>query len=145
MAKTLKNLLLAMLHATLILIALCLVLALMVMNKADAISATFAQNLIRVEPVKDELVALRTEVTDLRTDLQDFANRSDTLSWSARAGLETEVESLNARLDALAGEFSALNDLPFELADHAISRTGEELSNRVMALRNCRRVDATSG
>jgi hypothetical protein len=60
LGRTLWSLLLAVLNATLILLALCLWLAWHVLSEARAISGGLADGLAHMTPVTSELAGLRT-------------------------------------------------------------------------------------
>ena len=83
--KTVKDLILALINATLILIALCLFLGLMVMNRANDITATFASNLIKLEPLKDEVSAAREDIAGLRTYIAALKATPGTVSAAVSA------------------------------------------------------------
>ena len=61
MIKTLKDLALALLNATLLLIALCLFLAWLVSSRVDGMLATFASNLELVGPLREDVQAMTAE------------------------------------------------------------------------------------
>ncbi|MEX0286960.1 MAG: hypothetical protein AB3N23_20340 [Paracoccaceae bacterium] len=124
--KTIKDLLLALVNATLILIALCLFLGLQVVNRANDITATFASNLVKLEPVKAEVAGVREEVAGLRADLQTLQAGSGELSSAALAGLETRLDAVSGRLDGMQATVQEVKSLPYDLTDHAIEKAAQE-------------------
>ena len=126
MSKTLKNLVLALLNATLILIALCLFLGLKVVNRANDITDTFASNLIKLEPLKDEVAAARAELAGLRSDLADLKAAPGDLREETLTRIETRMDRVTARLDTMQVTMQEVRTLPYDLTDHAIQTAADE-------------------
>lgn len=137
MARTFKDLVLALLNATLILIALCLFLGLMVVNRANAITETFTSNLIKLDPLRSEVADTRAEVAGLRADLADLRNGSGDLSAAVMERMQSRMESIDTRVDAMQAALQGVKNLPYELTDHAIEKTAAEISGQVQLIRGC--------
>ncbi len=108
--KTLKDLVLAMVNATLILVAVCLFLLWQVSGAAERIVASFAQNLEVLQPLKERVTEMRDEVAGLRRDLQ-------TLPTDGTARTEFTTKRLQTRADALQSELMDINESLQKLAD----------------------------
>lgn len=139
MAKTLKDLLLALINATLILIALCLFLALQVVNKADAITETFASNLIKLDPVRDELTQIRDDVAGIREQLADIRTNPGELSDAALAQLNARMDQVGARMDTVQATVQEVKQMPYDLTDYAIERMAEEVQGLAKSLADWQR------
>lgn len=126
MGKTLKDLALALINATLILIALCLFLGWKVLSTANGITETFASNLIKLEPVKAEITATKDEITGLRADLADIRANPGGLSEEALTRLETRLDKVGARMDGVAATVQEVKQMPYDLTDHAIEKAATE-------------------
>ena len=137
MAKTLKDLLLAFLNATLILVALCLVLALMVVNRANSLTETFAENLNVVAPLQEAVQSTGTEIAALRTDLAAIGSQSQDASSEAMARVQTRVADMEKRLNDMQSRLQELREVPAEMIDQAISRAGDEAVNSIGRIRGC--------
>ncbi len=134
MSKLIKDLFLAMLNATLLLIALCLVLGLMVVNRANSITETFATNLIKLEPVKDEVVGAREDIAALRTDLADLKANPSGLSEAALNQLGTRVDAMSERMDGLEETIQEVKQMPYDLTEHAIETAADRFGQVVAPL-----------
>ncbi len=137
MGKVIKDLLLAMLNATLILVALCLFLGLTVVNRANDLTASFAQNLQIVDPLTQELQETRSEVAALRSDLATLRSQTGELSTATLQNVETRVEALESRVDdVLTGAENIISD-PSDIIDAAIQSSADELVESLGELRGC--------
>ncbi len=139
--RTLGQLALALLNATLVLVALCLFLGLNLTNRIDNLTATFAQNLIEVEPLREELAQTREQIAGLRSDLADMIAQTDTLSAAASARLQGQMTELNARLDAMSAPFEKLSGAPERIIDQAVQSLADEAAMTYARIRGCTPAD----
>ncbi len=140
MARTLKDLLLALLNATLILVALCLFLGWKLASTVDGIASSFAQNIQIVAPLKDEIQGVRGELAALRSDLSAIqlgdvvTNRVEVQKLSSALdkldGLEVKLQSAQTRV-------SEITDAPDELINTAIQTSADAIADRIIAIRGC--------
>lgn len=137
MAKTLKDLILALLNATLILVVLCLVLGLMVVNRANSVTATFAENLNVVAPLQESVQATGAEVAALRTDLATLRDESQDLSSATMMRIQDRVTALETKLDGMQESLSSLRDAPKTLIDHAIATAGDQAVQSIGQIKGC--------
>ncbi|WP_299910213.1 hypothetical protein [uncultured Paracoccus sp.] len=137
---TLRNLILALLNATLILVALCLWLAWRLTSEVHAVTADvageLAQNLVPVQPLRDEVAALTGEVAGLRADLA--AVREGAALPEAVEQLGVAAEGLQARLAGLAEKTEAVTADPGLLIDRAVAAAAGKLGDEAQELIGCR-------
>lgn len=139
MARTLKDLLLALLNATLILLALCLFLGWKLAQSVENIQDRFQQNLQIVRPFQEQARNIRADLSALRDELK-----------AVRAGGSTDLDTgqkLARTLDRLDQSLAALNraqdtltqiaETPELLIDRAIITAIDTTSQRLMTLRGC--------
>jgi hypothetical protein len=136
-AKTLKNLALALLNATLILVALCLFLLWKVVDTADGLLATFAQNLEIVAPLRDEAQQIKAEVVGLRSDLAMLKQGADGVGSVALDRINVRLEAMDARLQNVGASMTDLADAPQELIDHAIVTSADAFATSLSRARGC--------
>lgn len=144
--KTIKDLLLAALNATLILIAVCLFLFWQISKTVERSATAFAKNIHILEPVRSDLNALATEVAALRKDLAEIANGSDarasqiarTLDDKAKA-IQTDIAQVRVTL-AQAG--TKIAEAPEELVTSAVTSATESAGQALMDLRGCSKPEA---
>ena len=134
---TIKNLLLALLNATLILVALCLYLGWMLMQSAEQAADTFASAVGNIAPIRNEVSDVRESVTGLRADLQLLAEQPGILSENAEAALETRVNAIAARLDRLETSLGELADVPQNTVEAAIDRSADRAADLITQFRGC--------
>lgn len=147
LGRTLWNLVLALLNATLILVALCLGLAWAVSNNIKSVTAEFAQNLIDVAPLRDEVGDLRIEVAGLRDDIAVLTTQGDALTDAALTRLSERAETIDARLDDINARVGTVMQDPGVLIDRAVERTVVAVADQVGGLAQCTATDpdGTSG
>lgn len=131
--KVLKDLLLACLNATLILVALCLFLLWQLSGTVERISGEFAKNLDVLSPVGARIESLTQEVAALRADL---ANASTSEAIRARVSqLEAEAKRLNDTL-------TKISETPERLMEKSITTTAQSATASLLELRECKAPEA---
>ena len=140
MAKTLKDLLLALLNATLILTALCLFLGWKLASTVDDITVKVAEKVQIVAPLKEDVQGIRGELTALRSDLSSL-QLSGTAADSATAQkLSEALEKLNDlenNLQASQARIAELTEAPDQLINTAIENSADIFADRIIAIRGC--------
>ncbi|GAB5436670.1 hypothetical protein [Falsiruegeria mediterranea] len=137
MAKTLKDLALALLNATLILLALCLFLAWKVVATADGLTATFSENLIKVTPLRDEVAGLRSDLSGIRDDLASLKAQTGTFSTATLNRLQQKVQTLEANVQGVQTRVRQLVDTPEMLIDHSIETAADALTRSISDVKGC--------
>lgn len=134
LGRTLGQLALALLNATLILVALCLFLAWRVVSAADDVAANVAQSVIELSPIREEMQGLTSEVADLRTDL---AALRDAPGATLTPELTARVERLDARVAQMDTRIAEIGDGADALVESAIAQAGEEARGVVETVLRC--------
>lgn len=137
MKKILKDLALALLNATLILVVICLVLAWKVAGKADQITATFAQNLITVAPLREDIQGLTREIAALRSDLTQLPTQSDAQRSATLRRVQTKMVQIETQLGTVRQSMSELSKAPTQLIDYAIDASADRLTQGINDIRSC--------
>ncbi len=134
---TLKNLALALLNATVLLVALCLFLALLIMNSAERASDTFSEAVSSLTPVRTEVSDINEALQGLRSDVQSLAQRPGAISSDQASALTAQIETVNARLDAVNARLGQLGEVPDQVVTTAIDYVADRVSDGINAYRNC--------
>jgi chromosome segregation ATPase len=142
MGKTLKDLFLALLNATLILVALCLFLSLMLVNRANSLTESFAEHLRTVAPLQESVQEAGAEIAALRADLAALGDQSGEISSATMQRIQDRVEEMEARLETMQASMAELRDAPERLVDHAIEKAGEQATATATRIRGCVPADA---
>ena len=141
MIKTLKHRALALLNATLLLIALGLFLAWLVSSRVDGMLATFASNLELVGPLREDVQAMTAEVAALRADLASLSSQGGEAGSATMRAVQDRIAALDARLTQADARIETLRQAPGELVDRAIERTmttaASEFARAVNDIRGC--------
>lgn len=137
MRKTLKDLFLALLNATLILVALCLFLLVLLVSKANSLSDSFDEKLALVTPIQDNIKSTLSEATALRKDLSALRDQSTSVSSDAMKRIETRIDGLNEQLSTMQGSLQTLTQAPNELVDHAIESAADQVVLGVARIKGC--------
>ena len=142
MLKAIKNLIVALLNATLILVVLSLFLAWKVTDKVEGLAGDFARNLITVAPLREDIQSTTTELAALRSDLAAIRAQSGEVTSVNLQRIETRLDQTQARLDGALKSVSDLTQAPARLIDHAIETGADKFSQSVKDIRGCAAPDA---
>ncbi|WP_226629785.1 hypothetical protein [Alloyangia pacifica] len=137
LGKTIKTLLLALLNATLILVALCLFLALQLSKRVEQVTDSFARNIVTIDPLRQEIATMTAEVSGLRADLGSLREGGSDMTTEAAQRITARLDTLDTRLDAASQRIERLLDSPEDLVDRAVERAAEELRLGIHDFRNC--------
>lgn len=137
MGKTLKDLLLALLNATLILVALCLFLLLMLANRANSLTESFAQHLQIVAPLQERVQSTGAEIAALRTDLAEIKDQSGDISSATMTRIQDRIEAMESRLAEMQSSMAELRTAPERLLDQAIEKAGDQAVVSITRIRGC--------
>ena len=137
MLKILKNLGLAMINATLILIVVALLLAWKVSGTADRIVTDFAKNLVTVEPLRQELQNVNGELAALRGDLERIRDQSGDLQSASLQRIDERLIQMQTRLGTARQSLANLSQAPARLVDQAIDTAATRVSQEIRDYRNC--------
>ncbi|MEM1341021.1 MAG: hypothetical protein AAGF68_01795 [Pseudomonadota bacterium] len=146
LTRTLGNLALACLNATLILVVLALFLSLRLVGAVERVTETFISaaevQVAQIAPLNEELSAVRAGLTELQAELgalrpADGGQLSNALEAVSDSVSQTEAQlvSLNANLTSLA---EAVSTDPGALIDRAVASAAAEAGQLVANVRGCR-------
>lgn len=133
--KVLKDLLLACINATLILVALCLFLLWQLSGTVERISGEFAKNLDVLSPVSTRIESLTQEVSALRADLANA---------SASEAVRTRLSQLEAEAQRLNDTLVKISETPERLMEASITATAQSATNALSGLRECKAPETES-
>jgi hypothetical protein len=136
--RTLRNLVLALLNATLLLGALCLWLAWSALSAAERVSGQIEAAAQTVLPLRGEIVSLTEQIAATRSDLAGLR----AMGAADRAGLEQRIAGVEAELARLTAAVTELGADPEVLLDAAVTsafdRIGEIVADSLNSLRGQR-------
>ncbi|MBO6896647.1 MAG: hypothetical protein JJ868_04655 [Shimia sp.] len=135
--KTLKDLLVAIINATLILVAICLFFLWRLSDSAERVAASFAQNLQIVAPLEDSVNGLRNEVATLRNDLASISLDSNALTAQATANLQSRADAVQRELEGINNSLARLADTPETLMQTALDDVATRVSGRIGEVASC--------
>lgn len=141
--KTLKDLLIAMINATLILVAICLFFLWRLSGTAERVVASFAQNLQIVQPLETKVDGLRSQVANLRGDLAEISLDSSAVTAQAAERLQTRANALQLELEGINNSLARLADTPETLMQTALDDVATRISGRIGAVASCYAPDPT--
>lgn len=125
--RSVGNLLLALLNATLMLAALCLWLAWGALSSAERVTDRIAEAAETVVPLRAEIRRLTDEIAVARTELG--ARRAENAAGTAV--LEARLEGVEAELARLTAAVTELGADPEALIDRAVTSAFEGLGESV--------------
>ncbi|MFY2824824.1 hypothetical protein [Ruegeria sp. MALMAid1280] len=140
MAKTLKDLLIALLNATLILVALCLFLGWKLASTVESITTVFEEKLEIVAPLKDEIRGVRGELAALRSDLTKLQADGAVTDIAEKVRLSTALvtlDNLEARMQDSQARITEITEAPDTLISTAIEKSADVVADRIIAVRGC--------
>lgn len=140
---TLKNLALALVNATLLLVALCLFLALMVANSAERAADRFSDAVSSLAPVRTGISEISDNIQGLRADVRVLIDRPGIVSDAQADALNDQIAALTAQLGTVDAQLADLREIPDQVISTAIDHVADRMSDGVMAYRNCSADDVT--
>ncbi|MBO9472050.1 hypothetical protein J7413_00720 [Shimia sp. R10_1] len=140
--KVIKDLLIALINATLILVALCLFLLWQLSGTAERVVAEFAENLQIVKPMEERVQSLQSEVVGLREDLANLSLESAALNLPATQALATRADALQAELEAINSNLQTLAETPDRLMSEGVERLSARASEGLGKLAACHLPDS---
>jgi len=140
LGRSLGNLFLALLNATLILAALCLWLAWGALSAAERVSGQIEEAAQTVMPLRAEIVSLTEEIGETRSQLAEF--RSDDAVDAA--ALEQRIAGVETELARLTEAVSELGADPEALIDRAVTSAFDGLGETVADILNSLRGEAAA-
>lgn len=127
----------ALLNATLILIALCLFLGWKIFSEANDMTANIARNAIDVAPLRENVTGLTGEISGLRADLSS-ACEGGVAAPEAFESLNARARDLDAKLARVSETAGKLAQDPGAVMERAISVAVDRLGDEAQVLLNCR-------
>ncbi|NIZ09922.1 hypothetical protein [Pseudooceanicola sp. HF7] len=144
LGRTIWNLVLALVNATLILVILCLYLGLRLTDRVHSITKDFAASLISLEPVKEEVRGMSTEIQGmtreiaaLRSDLGELREGGQELSSQALENVSDRLDAMSARVNAATSGIEEIIAHPEVLVETAIDKAAEEVKEGVSQMWGC--------
>ena len=149
LGRTLGQLALALLNATLLLIVAALVLSWQLADKVEDVAETTiaaaTEQVERLTPVTDQATSLRGQLAELRADVAKLENLDGSeATASAQAilakldDLEGSILEMNATLEPFVEQITAE---PGALVDRAVETGFAEAGTWIATLRDCRLVE----
>lgn len=135
--KIVKDLFLAVLNATLILVAVCLILGLMVARTAERAADRFHDGIETIRPLQTQVSDATAALVGLREDINALRTRPGALSPEARASLEARIDALSATMAQMETRFEELDEIPERLASSAINTAADRIEGFVSSYRSC--------
>lgn len=128
--RIIRDLALACLNATLVLVLLCLLVWYLAANKMEAVAHSLARSAAVVTPLRQDVATMTGTLADLRVAVTE----PDT---AITPQLQAQMGQLHGRLDALQGQLEGMSLTPALLLDHAIEKAALEVRRTVQAWRSC--------
>lgn len=140
--KTLRNLLLAMINATLILIALCLFLLWQLSSTAERVTSNFADNLHVLKPVNESIQELNMEIRAFRSNLMALTTGPSDLTGHGALQVRAQLDALQISAKGMQLALDRIADTPHRLMTKAIETTSDNAASLLIGLRDCQIPDA---
>ncbi|MDB6176277.1 hypothetical protein PAF17_02010 [Paracoccus sp. Z330] len=138
LGKAIRNLALALINATLILLAICLWFGWKLMAEVNGVTQNMASNLVSAQPALDRIDTLRAEIVGLRTDLADLRETGSDTADAAVAKLQDRAAGLEARLAEFQNMSQYLADDPGIILDRAVSTAVTQLAHEAQGMLQCK-------
>lgn len=130
LGRTLRNLAVAMLNATLILVAVCLWLGWSTLSAAERVSLQIGEAAQAIVPVRAEITGLTAEIAGVRSDIATLGAGASA-DGAAMVALDTRIAAVEAQLADLNDRLAALGADPEALIDRAVRTTFATLGGLV--------------
>ena len=137
MLKIIKDLALAMINATLILILLGLFLVWRINVTANTLTESFAQNIQVLKPVQDDVKDMTAELAALRADIKAIRLQSGTFSSAVAMRVDSKLNDLETRMASVSVSMTPLLENPSDLIEQGIETAVQQVASAVAGLRGC--------
>jgi len=131
--KSVRNLALALLNATLVLAALCLWFAWNTMSAAERVSSQLRQAAETVLPLREKVSGLTDGIEALHTEIASLRARGGAAGENVTA-LELRLAGVEAQLEGITEAVTALRPDPDILINRAVTAAFASLADRVILL-----------
>jgi hypothetical protein len=137
MLKIIKDIAVAMINATLILILLCLFMAWRVSSTANDLAASFASNIEVLKPVRGSVEDMTAELAALRDDLQTLRTQGGTLNAAVTQRIDTRLDALQTQLVGVSGTLEPYLQDPAILIDKGFQSAANHAVSAFADMRGC--------
>lgn len=134
---TIKNLLLALVNATLILLALCLFLLWQLSQSAEYAADRFVEGVAALAPIQTDFGEMRETITELQSSLRILASQPEALSEAAREELRAQIDRIDARLGGIETQLVQLDDMATSVVTNGIDHTADTVGGLITEYRSC--------
>jgi len=134
---TFRSLALALVNATVLLVALCLFLVLLITNSAERAADRFSEAVSSLAPVRTGVADIREAVRDLRSDIKTLTDRPGTITDDRAEALNAQIAALSVKLEAVNTQLANLGDLPDQVVTTAVDRVADRVTDGIAGYRNC--------
>ncbi|MEO9573635.1 MAG: hypothetical protein ABJ263_13025 [Tateyamaria sp.] len=128
---------LAMLNATLILVAVILLLLVLLLTKANSLSETFAQSLVAIKPLEAGIETINSEISKIKSDVVALKQQSQGISFTRLQELDAGIGKIESHLSDINSSMSTLAQTPERLLDDAVAVAAEKAVEGAERLRGC--------
>ena len=142
--RALRDLGIALINATLILVVLALLLGLKLSNRVEHISSEFARNLVSAEPLRDDVQAMTEEIAALRSDLAGVREQSSELTSETAQALAVRLDAFEARVDDVGDKMDTVRDRvqtiefdPAAMLERVVERAADQIVTSAGQLAGC--------
>ncbi len=135
--KTIKDLALALVNATLILLAVCLFLGWQVFAAAERTSGNLATAVETIRPLRADIAETRDELKGLRDDLAVIRTGNASLESPAAQALEARVAALTGRMEQVDERIAEIGALRDTLFDQMLDAGTARLTRVAQDIRGC--------
>lgn len=137
LGRTIGNLLLALLNATLILVALCLFLGWQLAEEVSAVTDHVGQKMTKVEDLGNEVSSMSAEMTALRSELSKQSVQADPMTLQKMQELSAKLDRIDQGMADTKGRVDAILEEPNALVDRAVDRTTANIKEIVADFSDC--------
>ncbi|WP_425092659.1 hypothetical protein [Tropicimonas sp. S265A] len=138
---TLKNLALALLNATLLLLAVCLFLAWQLVQSFADISTQLTETLTGITPLRTDVQVLSAESAALRAELTALRDLERTGTADLSQGALARIAGLEARLTEIADRVDGITSAPETLMIAALDHALDRATGGLTKLADCKAPD----
>lgn len=137
LGRTIGNLLLALLNATLILVALCLFLGWQLAEEVSAVTDHVGQKMTKVEDLGNEVSSMSAEMAALRAELSKQSVQADPMTLQKMTELSAKLDRIDQGMADTKGRVDAFLEEPNALVDRAVDRTTANIKEIVADFSDC--------
>ncbi|GJL81024.1 MAG: hypothetical protein DHS20C01_06580 [marine bacterium B5-7] len=135
--KVIRDLILALLNATIVLVIIAVVLGLILMSKVESVTAGINERLAAIAPLKTRIENTTNEMRELKDEIALLRDNGDVIDAAVLGVIDNRMQIVVTNVADIKEQMAGLSIEPDQLVDHAIEKSTTEIGRVISGMRHC--------